>query len=263
MVDKDEFNFVGLKIEKNEVYKTTKDSPKEWKPAKSEFLGDIEEFVRKLERFNFPSVTSKENVIFENEKDIGTGIIKDFIDRDGDKTYQFQPIEEKEVEINEDMEFEREFMTNNHHNSPPDTINREKFQEEINHWGNASTVSTPVEPEKAKEPETPPFFKKRAYVSRTDPIMVERDTFRSMLLKNSVLTKENILGEGSFRPRKVRFQASNKEFNRTEVLSGKLVVSEFKYFSRKKVPNTPASKFYLTPTIEEKPPKKKQMIKKQ
>lgn len=95
---------MGLKTENNVTY-ITDDSTQEWIAAPTTIIHELERLLHKLEVFNYPKVSIKENIIFEVRHDLGTTSVRAFKDEDGDFTLSCQHKDEPIITLNEDAAF--------------------------------------------------------------------------------------------------------------------------------------------------------------
>lgn len=112
----------GLKIEGNTVLSLNQQT-QDWECAPTALIPQLEELFRRLESFDYPETTVRENIIFEKEHDIGTASVKSFKDEDGDLTVTYQCLSKPDIEINEDAAFGIE----------PQGARRDS-QECVSHW---------------------------------------------------------------------------------------------------------------------------------
>ncbi|ORE00130.1 hypothetical protein A0H76_2175 [Hepatospora eriocheir] len=99
----------GLKIEKDTVYHLNEDN--EWVETPITYIPIIESIKLRLERFNFPLKTKREDYIFEKEHNTGKSKIKAYKDNDGEMTIILDNAVSKSgiKEFDEDVAFQSDF----------------------------------------------------------------------------------------------------------------------------------------------------------
>ncbi|OQS54820.1 hypothetical protein EHP00_175 [Ecytonucleospora hepatopenaei] len=241
----DENNIIGLKIDKGEVLVVMSDDPNNFKIASTNLISKVEEILCKLSnRETWPQKSKKENIIFEIEKNIGSGVFRDYYDKDGDKTFHFEAKVTEKPEIDEDKAFGLS-ESNKVDNSP--IIKESPVEEEaINHWG-ASTEETTND--KTLNKFTPPYvFEKRTKINnKTDEISNLRDDIIRMLLRNSFLPKQTFQVSKTKKVDKEFMvkHISNKKSFKQEGFDGNFCINIFKFSVKKSVKNVKESLFYL------------------
>lgn len=235
-------DIIGLKLEKGEVLADMSDEPGVFKPAPTSMISKVEQILMTLSsKSTWPNKSKKENIIFESEKNIGSGLFKDFYDKDGDKTFHFEAIEKKKVHLNEDQEFGFEA-----YHQEPEVVREDSIKDvELNSWG----VGPDAKDEKKNEEVfTPPYeFEKRPSFNRSDEISKLRDKMMHMGLQNLTLTKQtySVTPTPSVDRRSHVSYKARKKFQKESGYDGLFCISLYKYSSKKKVENVPESKFYL------------------
>lgn len=97
----------GLKIENNMVLKKN-DTSENWERISSSSIPLLEDLLKKLDTITYSNEDKNENIVFENEVNIGQRSIKSTRDENGDIVYTIGKESSSNVplKINEDLEFE-------------------------------------------------------------------------------------------------------------------------------------------------------------
>lgn len=94
----------GFKIENGDVY-VFNSTTSEWEQMPTTLIPEMEQLLRWLEEFDYPKATIREDVSFEKEHDIGTGLVRSSKDQDGDLVYTYKQNSKPCIEIDEDAAF--------------------------------------------------------------------------------------------------------------------------------------------------------------
>ena len=231
----DDINIIGIKIENNIVYTEHKEEPGVFNKTVVSEIKQIENILTSLSKCTWPNKSKKENVIFETEKDIGVGMFKDYVDKDGDKTFQFATVPKEEVELNEDVNFDIK-----------DVKRKEEIEINENPWGAAMPFQETV---KMKEVNYNPKYKfiKRDIKNRSDEITKLRDKLMRLFITNLKLTKIDFKLKPNldYKCRKGICFLGLKPSAKQRGIDGELCLSTFKYSAKKKIENVFEKNFYL------------------
>lgn len=127
----------GLKMENNTVF-TLNDSTGEWETGSESTIPVLESLLKRLEKVKYADKNIKENVIFDQEYNIGIGSVKSFKDEDGDLVYQVNNGVKKQkiMKVDEDLDF------GYFGDSQTTEFNKEK-NGSINFWGSDADSKKP------------------------------------------------------------------------------------------------------------------------
>lgn len=94
----------GLKMEDGTLYYLD-DTTQDWSEAPTSIVPEIENLFRKLLAFPYPNATTRENVQFEFNRDMGTVSVRTYNDEDGDFTVACEIKAKPAAVIDEDAAF--------------------------------------------------------------------------------------------------------------------------------------------------------------
>ncbi|KAL6122688.1 hypothetical protein NUSPORA_00217 [Nucleospora cyclopteri] len=250
----------GLKIEDDVLYHSQEQGHKDvWEETPIDMIEEIEKLAKELERITYPSKTRRENVVFENEIDLGSGTVKFFKDKDGDVTYTYQNEDKSDLVLNEDDAFGINFTSNkskevetNCWARKADDLkniedNRNLYNQELKQ--SQSEDKDDLNKNKILKPNktSPYLYKKREKVLHSDLVSIQRDAILSTFFKNVFLKSETLF------PKKIKgiseiysiSYMSSKKTVKESGLCGSLIIGQFIYNRKHGIKNTLASKFYL------------------